>query len=90
MSIRLTLADNATVRNGILEALKPLLDDADYKRVFIVCQVLKWVGQEADDALLRIVTRSDPYLQIRRYPDVSADIFSFEDDRRAVVPFAST
>lgn len=82
--VMLTLFDNATVRNGILEALSPLLDDADYKRVFIVCQVLKWVGQEADDALLRIVTRSDPYLQIRRYPDVSADIFSFEDDNLGV------
>ena len=78
--VMLALFDNATVRSGILDALNPLLDDAEYKRVFIVCHVLKWVGQEADDALLRIVTRSDPYLQIRRYPGVSADIFSFDDD----------
>ena len=82
--VMLALFDNATIRSGILEALKPLLDDAEFKRVFIVCHVLKWVGQEADDALLRIVTRSDPYLQIRRYPAVSADIFSFDDDNFGV------
>ena len=82
--VMLALFDNATVRSGILDALNPLLDDAEYKRVFIVCHVLKWVGQEADDALLRIVTRSDPYLQIRRYPAVSADIFSFDDDNFGV------
>ena len=82
--VMLALFDNETVRSGILEALSPLLDDADYKRVFIVCHVLKWVGQEADDALLRIVTRSDPYLQIKTYPEVSADIFSFDDDNFGV------
>ena len=82
--VMLTLFDNTTVRRGIREALKPLLEDPQSKSVFIVCHVLKWRGQEADDALLRIVTRSDPYLQIRRYPDVSDDIFSFDDDNLGV------
>ena len=82
--VMLALFDNTKVRSGILEALRPLLDDPEYKRVFIVCHLLKWVGQEADDALIRIVTRSDPYVQIRRYPDVSADIFSFDDDNFGV------
>lgn len=82
--VMLALFDNTKVRKGILEALQPLLDDAEYKRIFIVCHLLKWVDQETDDALLRIVTRSDPYMQVRRYPDVSADIFSFEDDNFGV------
>ncbi len=82
--VMLALFDNAMIRKGIVDALKPLLDDPEYKRVFVVCHLLKWVDQEADDALLRIITNSDPYIQIRRYPDVSADIFSFEDDNFGV------
>ena len=80
----LALFDNKSIRNGILQALSPLLDDAGYKRIFIVSHLLKWVDQEADDALLRVITGSDPYVQINRYPDVSADIFRFEDDNFSV------
>ena len=42
------------------------------------------VDQEADEALLRVVTGSDPYLEVSRYPDVSADIFNFDDDNFGV------
>ena len=78
--VMLALFDNATVKDGIVQALRPLLDDVEYKRVFIVSHLLKWVDQEADDALLRVVTGSDPYVHINRYADVSADIFVLDDD----------
>ena len=82
--VMLALFDNATIKEGIVQALKPLLDDVEYKRVFIVSHLLKWVDQEADDALLRAVTGSDPYVHISRYPDVSADIFKIDDDSLGV------
>ena len=82
--VMLALFDNATIKDGIAQALEPLLDDVEYKRVFIVSHLLKWVDQEADDALLRVVTGSDPYVHINRYPDVSADIFNVDDDSFAV------
>ncbi len=78
--VMLALFDNAAVKAGIVQALKPLLDDVEYKRVFIVSHLLKWVDQEADDALLRVVTGSDPYVHINRHADVSADIFILDDD----------
>lgn len=82
--VMLALFDNKIIRDGISQALGTLLDDVGYKRIFIVSHLLKWVDQEADEALLRVVTGSDPYLQISRYPDVSADIFNFDDDNFGV------
>ena len=78
--VMLALFENKKIKDGIIEVLKPLLDNVEYKRVFIVSHLLKWVGQEADDALLRVVTGRDPYAQIMRYPDVSEDIFSISID----------
>lgn len=78
--VMLALFDNEKIGEGIRQALEPLFDDVEYKRVFIVGHLLKWVNQEADDALMRVVTGHDPYVQVSRYPDVSADIFSFDED----------
>ena len=82
--VLLALFDNHIVRDGLTDALKPLLGDVEYKKVFIVSHILKWVGQDVDDSLLRIVTGGDPYRQIKRFPDVSEDIFTFEDDHFGV------
>ncbi len=82
--VMLALFDNRKIGEGLAVALRPLLDDVGYRRVFIVSHILKWVGQDVEDSLLRVVTGSDPYRQIRRFPDVSEDIFAFDDDNFGV------
>lgn len=80
----LALFGNRKVRRGLTDALKPLLDDVEYRKVFIASHILKWIGQDVDDSLLHIVTGGDPYRQIMRFPDVSEDVFSFDDDSFSV------
>ena len=78
--IVVSLYDNREIRKKIKRELKPLLEDEKFRSVFVVSHLLKWVGQDVDAAFLRSVTGNDAYAEIGKFREISADIFTLDDD----------
>ncbi|MEG6509428.1 SIR2 family protein [Methyloligella sp. 2.7D] len=68
------LYDNSEIRQAIHRELVPLLGDREFGKVFVAIHLLKWIGQEADPAFLRSVTRMDPYSAVARFREVVGDL----------------
>ena len=75
-----SLYNNKQIREKIRTELMPLLQDQNFKKVFIVSHLLKWVGQGVEAAFLRSVTDSDAYAEIARFREIAGDVISLDDD----------
>lgn len=76
----LALYRNRQIREKITEAFAPLLEDRRCRKVFVSVHLLNWVGHDVDAAFLRVVTGTDAYAEIARFPVVSRDVFRLDDD----------
>jgi hypothetical protein len=76
----LALYNNKQIREKINSELAPLLEDQNFKKVFVVSHLLKWVGQDADAAFLRSVTHKDAYAEIAKFREIAGDVFRLDDD----------
>lgn len=75
-----TLYNNEAIRNKIQEELGPLLENPEFKNVFVVSNLVKWVGHDVDAAFLRSVTQTNAYGVISGVREVAGDIFALDDD----------
>ena len=75
-----TLYDNSAIKEKIRNELAPLLKDRDFNNILIATHLLKINGDEANPAVLRGVTGSDPYLVVSKFPTIARDILGLEDD----------
>ena len=76
----LALYGNEQIKTKITDAFSPLLEDRKCRKVFIAVHLLNWVGHEADAGFLRVVTGTDAYAEMSRFPVVSRDVFRLDDD----------
>ena len=76
----LALYKNEQIRNKIREEFTPLLEDRKCRSVFVAIHLLNWVGHDVDAAFLRVVTGTDAYAEIHKFPVVSRDVFRLDDD----------
>ena len=74
------LYENAYIKEKIKSEFSPLLEDREFRNVFIVSHLLKWIGHDVDAAFLRSVTQSDAYAAIAKSREVAGDIFALDDD----------
>lgn len=75
------LYDNKKIREKISAELTPLLKNRNFRNVFVVSHLLKWLGQDVDAAFLRSVTQSDAYAEIARFREIAGDVFALDDDK---------
>ena len=75
-----SLYDNPDIKARIEGELAPLLNDQSFKAVFIVSQLLKWIGEDLGAGFLRTVTQRDAYAEIARFREFAIDIFSLDND----------
>ena len=78
--IVVALYRNYEIRKKINEEFSPLMQDPDFKSVFIVSHLLKWIGQDVDSGFVRSVTQRDAYAAIVKFRQSAADIFALDDD----------
>ena len=78
--IVLALYGNDDIKKKINEEFSPLLNDQDFKQVFVVSHLLKWIGQDVDAGFVRSVTQKDAYAAVAKFRETSADIFALGDD----------
>ena len=78
------LYKNRKVREKIEKEFSPLLNDPDFKSVFVVSHLLKWIGHDVDVGFVRSVTRKDPYGAVAKFRETAGDIFALDDDRLSV------
>lgn len=78
--IVLALYRNDEIKKKINEEFSPLLNDRDFKQVFVVGHLLKWIGQDVDAGFLRSVTQKDAYATVAKFRETAADIFALGDD----------
>jgi len=76
----LALYDNKQIKKKIKSELAPLLEDQNFRKVFVVSHLLKWVGQDVDAAFLRSVTHKDAYAEIAKFREIAGDVFRLDDD----------
>lgn len=79
-----TVYDHEVIREKIAVAVAPLFDDPDTSSVLISCLLLSLIGADYDPALLRLLSGSDPYVQLRKHEEISAEIFRLDDERLEV------
>ena len=75
----LTLYKNEYVKSKIDNEIIPLLDDVEFKKVFVVSHLLSWTGHSWDPAFIRGVVGCDPYAAIIRFRETAGDIFALDD-----------
>jgi hypothetical protein len=78
--IVVTLYNNEKIRNKVKEELMPLLANEDFKKVFIDCHLLKWLGHEIDAGFLRAATQCDAYAVLAKYRETAGDVFRLDND----------
>ena len=78
------LYKNKKIREKIEEEFSPLLNDPDFKSVFVVSHLLKWIGHDVDVGFVRSVTRKDAYGAVAKFRETAGDIFALDDDRLSV------
>ncbi len=76
----LGLYENTIIKKKIDREFSPLLEDREFRSVFVVSHLLKWIGHDVDVAFARSVTHSDAYAAIAKHQEISGDIFSLTDD----------
>lgn len=74
------LYNHAGIREKIGNALRPLMEDREVRRVVVASHLLRWAGHEADVGFLRSVTGSDSYAVMKRHHAIAADLFRLGDD----------
>lgn len=79
-----SLYDNKDIKDKITNELHPLLGDNDFRKVFIVSNLINWVGQDVEAAFIRSVTGRDAYAEMRRFPEIAGDVFRLHDDELEV------
>ena len=79
--VLVTLYDNKEIKEKIEREFGPLLNDPEFKEVFIVSHLLHWIGQRVDSAFLRTVTGCDAYAAIAKWRETAGDIFALDDGR---------
>ena len=74
------LYGNDEIRRKINDEFSPLLNDQEFKQVFVVSHLLKWIGQDVDAGFVRSVTQRDAYAAIAKFREAAGDIFALGDD----------
>jgi hypothetical protein len=75
-----SLFDHLEISEKIQNDFVPLLQNRNFKRVFVASQLLKWVGEDVGSAFLRTVTGLDAYAEMAKFREITGDVFSMEDD----------
>lgn len=83
--IVVSLYDHREIKEKIRTELQPLLQDQNFKSVFIVSHLLIWLGQDVDTAFLRTVTHRDPYAEMARFREIAGDVLKLDDDNVQVI-----
>jgi len=65
------------IREKLQRELEPLLQDRAIRDVMIVIHIMKWIGQEADAAFVRVVTGQDAYAEAHRFRESASEVFQF-------------
>ena len=73
------LYNNEAIREKIRNEFKPLLEDREFRKAFIVSNLLTWIGQHSDPAFIRSVTNCDAYAAIAKHREIAGDIFALDD-----------
>ena len=77
--IVVTLYNHTQIKEKIKREFSPLLDDREFRRVFIVSHLLHWIGQRSDVAFVRSITHCDPYVAVAKFREKTGDLFSLDD-----------
>jgi hypothetical protein len=79
-----SLYDNREIKEKITNELEPISKDKNFRKVFIVSNLIKWVGQDVEAAFIRSVTGRDAYAEMTRFPEIAGDMFRLYDDELQV------
>ena len=74
------LYKNAYIKEKIEREFGPLLEDREFRDVFIVSHLVKWIGHDVSAAFARSVTHSDAYAAIAKHRELAGDVFLLNDD----------
>ena len=76
-----SLYNNSRIGDQIKKHLAPVLQNQNFRSVFVVSHLFKSIGQDVDAIFLRNVTNCDPYVEIAKDPFIANDIYKLDEDR---------
>ncbi len=74
------LFENRTIKESIDRLISQLLSDDEVRGYVVSSHLLRWVGRETDDSMMRVISNLDPYAITTKYPEISSEIFDISDD----------
>lgn len=67
------------IRVRVANEIAPLLADRKVAPILISTLLLAWIGQKFEPTLLRAITDSDPYVELKKYQATTSEIFKMSD-----------
>lgn len=74
------LFENRSIKQSIERLIYQLLSDEEVRGYVIASHLLRWVGRETDDSMMRVISKLDPYAITTKYPEISSELFDVSDD----------